>query len=322
MRLRIGAGFALLVLTLAACAQPAPPKQIEAQLKAALDAAKRGDFYEAVRIDTQALARSDLTPIQRANFLQMRGAMYGVLSKPDLALADDDESLRLNPNNSSVYANRGYAYEQLGRLDDELVDRDKAIGLAPNNTDNFAARAGTYSRMGDYDAGLKDANEALLLKKDNPTALYIRGQIYFAQGRFDDAAADLDQSVQLRPTDPWGVLWLHLARLKMGSNDDAEFNRNLRPINRGKWPMPLLDLYLGQSKPDQVQSAIASDLTLASRPPTCIADLFIGEYELWSGAREMARDFLEKAATACDRNAYLRDSALRDLKQLRPSKPS
>src|SRR5882724_10035228 len=50
----------------------------------------------------------------------------------DLAIADYNEAIRLDPKNAAAYNNRGFAYGQKGDYDKALADFSEAIRLKPD----------------------------------------------------------------------------------------------------------------------------------------------------------------------------------------------
>jgi tetratricopeptide (TPR) repeat protein len=62
-----------------------------------------------------------------------RGAAYYNQGQHDLAIADLDEAIRLDPKLATAYGIRGFAYNSKGQRDRAIADLDEAIRLDPNN---------------------------------------------------------------------------------------------------------------------------------------------------------------------------------------------
>ena len=58
-----------------------------------------------------------------------RGRIYDANSEYDLAIADLDEAIRLNPNQADFYYNRGNVYNDKGEYELATKDYDKAAKL-------------------------------------------------------------------------------------------------------------------------------------------------------------------------------------------------
>ena len=83
--------------------------------------------------------------------------------KDDRALADLNESLRLEPKDPQVLAARGHLHVSRMRLDEALADANEAIRLAPTCPDGFAVRAGVLNWRHEYDKAIADLDQAIRL---------------------------------------------------------------------------------------------------------------------------------------------------------------
>ena len=69
----------------------------------------------------------------------------------DRAIADFDQSIKLNPNDPLVYNNRGFAYRNKGETDRAIADYQQAIKLNPNYALAFYNRGIAYYDKRDFD---------------------------------------------------------------------------------------------------------------------------------------------------------------------------
>ena len=60
------------------------------------------------------------------------------------AIAEYDETIHLNPQDTNAYVNRGAAYDDLGQYQRGSQDYDEAIRLDPH-ADAYADRASSYT---------------------------------------------------------------------------------------------------------------------------------------------------------------------------------
>jgi tetratricopeptide (TPR) repeat protein len=82
------------------------------------------------------------------------------------ALADCNESLRLDGNDTDALASRGLTYLKLGQLADAIVDYDAALKVAPNHASSLYGRAVVKLRQGDVEGGNADIATATAIQAD------------------------------------------------------------------------------------------------------------------------------------------------------------
>jgi lipoprotein NlpI len=94
-------------------------------------------------------------------------------------------------------------------------------------------------------------------------------------------------------------LWRYLSRARLGEKDTAELERSLKSVDRTAWPAPVLDLFLGQAKPDAVRAAAAEGDAAGRADRDCEASFYLGEFALLDGRREDALGLLRQAGDQC-----------------------
>jgi lipoprotein NlpI len=82
------------------------------------------------------------------------------------------------------------------------------------------------------------------------------------------------------------VIWLHLARVHANQNDKEEFEKNSAPYLNGKWPAPVLQLYLGKETPDDLMSQAKSDDVTEQNNQDCEANYYSAEWYLQKYAQD------------------------------------
>ena len=136
-----------------------------------------------------------------------------------------------------------------------------------------------YSK-GDYDQAIQDFSEAIRLEPKTPRALLDRGIANLYAGHFSDAQQDLSQNLHLDPTDPYAMIWLYLSRAKGGVDGKNEPENECCGLDLSKWPGPVIQLYLGQSTPEDTLRAAGSDSDQKSE-----YNFYVGEYRVLRGER-------------------------------------
>ena len=192
-----------------------------------------------------------------------------------------------------VYYNRGIGYEQSDQYDLAIADYNQALRLDPNYAKAYNNRGRSYRYKGLYDLAVADATHALQIDPNYRTAYVNRGVAYLCLGRFAEAGQDLAHALSLRSADTYTVLWLHIARLRAGVADGAEFAANAAPLSSTDWPAPIVALYGGGSTP---AAALAAATTNGQH---CEAYYYVGEWQVGQQHRDLARTLFQQAAAAC-----------------------
>jgi tetratricopeptide (TPR) repeat protein len=132
----------------------------------------------------------------RAAALLSRGNMYRRTRQFDLALADYDAALRLDPNSAALYTSRGNAWRGKRDYTRALADHDKAIELDHDYAEAFSNRGNVRADRRDYDRAIADYDKAIELKPDYAIAFYNRGLAWKAKGDRTRAIADYRQALK------------------------------------------------------------------------------------------------------------------------------
>ena len=171
-----------------------------------------------------------------------------------------------------------------------------------------------YSK-GEYDQAIHDFSEAIRLETKTPRALLDRGIANLYAGHFSDAQRDLSQNLYLDPTDPYAMIWLYLSRAKGGVDGKDELKTNAAGMDLSKWPGPVIQLYLGQSKPEDTLQAAGSD-----SDQKCEYNFYAGEYRVLRGERPQALILFRGAADGCPKDFVEYVPAMLEMKTLETQK--
>jgi len=118
-----------------------------------------------------------------------RGVVYGAKNEYDLAIQSYTKTISLDPNYTSAYNNRGNAYREIAKYELALPDFSKAISLNPNYKDAYNGRGLIYMRMGEYSLSVNDYVKAISLDGNYGQA-YINIIVPLArQYRFSEATS-------------------------------------------------------------------------------------------------------------------------------------
>ena len=132
-----------------------------------------------------------------ADALQCRGIIFLKQKNYDHALADFDRSIVLSPWRSDYYRNRSVANHKAGRLMQALSDAGKVIELDPYDVKAYLHRALLYGLTEAYADAIRDLDAALQLDSGSFAAYANRGLIYFRQGLIDKSLSDYSRALSI-----------------------------------------------------------------------------------------------------------------------------
>jgi tetratricopeptide (TPR) repeat protein len=157
---------ALLVYTLMALVSPAHAALNvfgSTQARECYEAAIAGSGSGAALCE-RALANDQLTPRDKAATLVNRGIIYNAARQLDLAIADFNAALAIDPNLAEAYLNRGNAHLFRRQFPEAYADYSKAIDLKISNLDYaHYNRALASEMMGKLDDAKSDLTAALAI---------------------------------------------------------------------------------------------------------------------------------------------------------------
>lgn len=159
-------------------------------------------YDSAIRTYSEALQMKPDT-MTAAAIHSWRAIAYRHKNNLDKAIADANESIRLNPRYYGGYFQRAAISRRSGNLDQAISSYDAAIRLNPNNAQSYYGRAIAYSQKGDYDQAIRDSTEAIRLQDKTMQSdfHYNRAIYYQSLGNFDKAIADYNDAIRRAPND-------------------------------------------------------------------------------------------------------------------------
>ena len=126
-----------------------------------------------------------------------KGVAHHKLASYDLAIADFDKSIQLNPNRAETYFYRGKAHYDKGDYKRAVADFDKAILLSPQDPVAYHYRGTLYLNSGDNNRAVADYSSVILLKLDYGLAYQTRAIAYERIGDKPKAKADWDKVAEI-----------------------------------------------------------------------------------------------------------------------------
>ncbi len=314
MSARGACGLLLAALLALPAAAPARAAALD-DARAGIAAQRQSRFDEAIRLYAKALAEGGLPAKDEIVVYLDRATAYYRLGRFDEAIADYTNVIARQPS-AQAYNDRGNAYRLARRYAEAIADLSEAIRRDPRLAIAYDNRANAYVHEQRYPAALADYDQAVALDADIADFHSDRGYVRYDVQRFADAALDLQKSLALDPLQPYAVLWLHLARARLGTEDAAELARNAARLDPRAWPAPLVRLFLGQALPSEVEAQAAGGDPASQRQRRCESDFYLGEWTLERRDPKLARTLLERARQNCPAEYVEYVGAVSELKRL------
>lgn len=137
----------------------------------------------------------------------------------NIAFADFDRAIAINPKASVAYSDRSMANLNLSRFQEALDDASKAIELNPEYASAYSNRGIAKSRLGQHREALADHDQAIILDPDNSQMRTNRGVARMAAGDAAGALKDFERAVALNPYNHNAAFNRDLVRKKMGAGE-------------------------------------------------------------------------------------------------------
>jgi tetratricopeptide (TPR) repeat protein len=122
----------------------------------------------------------------------------------ELAVADLDEAIRLEPHNSDAFLTRGVVWYRKSDRDRAVKDYDEALRLQPGNARALGNRGLVWVETGQYDRAIADYDESIRLDPHDPSTFSNRAKAWEKKGEIDRALADYAEVLRLQPGDEQG----------------------------------------------------------------------------------------------------------------------
>ncbi|MBN9122185.1 MAG: tetratricopeptide repeat protein [Planctomycetes bacterium] len=148
-----------------------------------------------------------------------RGVANRYAGKPDLALKDLQEAVRLAPKDADLVGIRGMMWWANKELDKAITDYTEAVKLDPTYAVGFRNRALAWHAKGEFDKAIADYTESARVAPHYAPAFHDRSATWRAKGEPRKALADLNEAIRLDPR--YTAAMADLARLLATCADDT-----------------------------------------------------------------------------------------------------
>ncbi|MDB9389879.1 serine protease [Microcystis aeruginosa] len=152
------------------------------------------NYEQALTVINQAISLVPNNP----NYYNEKWGILSRLKRYDEGLAAITQAINLAPR-AAWYVNRGILYQDLQKYDLALADWNKAIEINPNYALAYNNRGGLYHNQQKYDLALSDINKAIEINRNLAEAYYNRGLLYYDQQKYELALADYSKAIDINP---------------------------------------------------------------------------------------------------------------------------
>jgi tetratricopeptide (TPR) repeat protein len=148
---------------------------------------------------SRLLEDKDTLPAVRTMAYRERGLAYAIKGLQELAVADFDAALHIDPEDVAALNGRGRANMARGQYDRAIADFNEQLRLVPRNDRAHNDRGLAHLRKGETGPALADFESAIAINPANGSARNNRGLILAKEGKFDLAIAEYTEVLRLDP---------------------------------------------------------------------------------------------------------------------------
>lgn len=165
---------------------------------------RRGMIYYERKSYDAALNDLSYVLVNHADFERsfalyaIRALIYEKKGKYDLAIADYDRLVILDPTRSAYFLRAG-ALSDIGKYDRAIADLTQAVKLDPKFLEGYLSRGRLYQEVSKYDLAIADFDHVTLVQPENVDAYFGRALVYFILDKNELAISDFTRTIQLDP---------------------------------------------------------------------------------------------------------------------------
>jgi len=157
---------------------------------------------------TKRLEQTGLSDRDKSEAYFVRGRGYHRTHRWELARADYEAAVRLDPKNEEILLSWSNLDIRERHMQDYAARVEQAYALNPNNPHALRAVGGMFDAFGDGDKALEFYAKALSIDPNEPFALYLRALLRWDRDELKAAIADADALVSIprQAIDEYGFL--------------------------------------------------------------------------------------------------------------------
>ena len=176
------------------------------------------DFDGFARLHSESRIYTELS----ASEYKQRAILEFQRGEYDLAIADYDEAIRLNPGDAHTYYRRGLVYDSEKQYEAAIADYDKAINLKrEDHAEFYDARGNANFALKQYSSAIRDYSEVLRIFPSDGNCHYRRGLAKAALNQHKAAIADYDEAIRMFPRYAEFYRWRGFAKYELKQHEAA-----------------------------------------------------------------------------------------------------
>ncbi|KAK2158456.1 hypothetical protein LSH36_170g04057 [Paralvinella palmiformis] len=187
----------------------------------------RGEGNKAMEDFDRLLELNDVDKRIKSNALIKRGSLQMQNGQTDAALADFQQAIDIDPENSDIYHHRGQLYLLTERIEDAVTDFEKSLELSPHFAVAQVQKCYTDYRLAFHrHSPLQLQNAISAFQKtiekfpDCAEGYALYGQALCDQQMFDKAENNFMKSIELEPDN--GNTYVHRGLLRLQWKQDID----------------------------------------------------------------------------------------------------
>jgi tetratricopeptide (TPR) repeat protein len=187
-------------------------KPVDDLIASAIQKERKGDYRGMLADMNQAIFLDS----QNSRLYYTRGVAKSMLGIKD-AIADYDLAIAGNPQQALAYNNRGVSKSDFGDNKGAIEDFNRAIALDANDANTYYHRGNAKAALNSPKDALTDFNRAIALNPELAPAHFRRGQIESLLGDKKGQLEDFDRAIAINPN--YTVAYYQRGLTKSASGD-------------------------------------------------------------------------------------------------------
>jgi len=172
--------------------------------------------------DSLSDSPANLPPLDTADQHFARGQEFFEAGRWDLAAADFNRCVRIDPDDLEAIVWRGRCYLYQDHTDAALADAERASRLDPDDQEAQVLRGMCLAHLGRFPEALDAFARAGNVVVEDVDAVYYRGMTHAETGDDERALADFSRVIQLDPGDAQAWYERSLCHARLGRQAEAE----------------------------------------------------------------------------------------------------